>query len=318
MAEKKPYVSDEEMKRLSDMHNDVKDFHETNRKFHSLVKLLLIFVVPIFILCLGYIFWIATTGKITNLIEARGIIAKYNLLEKSVEYRDTEKIIMMCMAGMEKRLRVWGEMYSSDRRLTQSEIEQIASLIYMYKKTENRGDNFDKFILALIASESQFDKKAVSAMNARGIMQLMPDTFKWMNLNRRWMFEYIDIENVYHNVECGILYTLFCEKYLKSKLERTPSLKEISYAYNMGHHAAPDAIKASYKTKRTNDYMAQETIKYGDKLMYYYTNYCKEKYDVYWYELFYTNQTVKPKEKKEDIEKIDSEKIGRIYTNATN
>lgn len=43
--------------------------------------------------------------------------------------------------------------------------------------------NLEKsFIYAVIKCESDFDKDAVSSVNAKGLMQLMPDTFDWLKM----------------------------------------------------------------------------------------------------------------------------------------
>ena len=38
------------------------------------------------------------------------------------------------------------------------------------------------FVYAVIKCESNFDKDAVSSVGATGLMQIMPDTFDWINM----------------------------------------------------------------------------------------------------------------------------------------
>lgn len=42
----------------------------------------------------------------------------------------------------------------------------------------------EEFVFAVIECESGFDKDAVSYLDARGLMQIMPETFKWLQEKR--------------------------------------------------------------------------------------------------------------------------------------
>lgn len=50
-----------------------------------------------------------------------------------------------------------------------------------FVETYTQKYNLEKsFVFAVIKCESGFDKNAVSKVNAKGLMQLMPDTFTWL------------------------------------------------------------------------------------------------------------------------------------------
>jgi soluble lytic murein transglycosylase-like protein len=75
------------------------------------------------------------------------------------------------------------------------------------------------FILAIIDAESNFNVEAVSSTGARGLMQLMPSTFKSVS-NARRMFDPIE------NVKAGIRYL--------ATLSRFKHIDKILLAYNQG------------------------------------------------------------------------------------
>lgn len=62
-------------------------------------------------------------------------------------------------------------------------------------------------VYAIIKCESDFDKKAESSAGALGLMQVTPDTFKWLEKYTRVHYEskedMLDPEN---NIECGTLF----------------------------------------------------------------------------------------------------------------
>lgn len=56
---------------------------------------------------------------------------------------------------------------------------QYADIVEVYCKEYNLSENF---IFAVIKCESDFEKDAVSYTGAVGLMQIMPDTFEWINM----------------------------------------------------------------------------------------------------------------------------------------
>ena len=80
-----------------------------------------------------------------------------------------------------------------------------------------------KLVKAIIATESCFDRKAISSVGARGLMQLMPATAKELGVK--------DSFNANSNIRGGI-------KYFSLMLERFNDNTELALAaYNAGPHA---------------------------------------------------------------------------------
>jgi soluble lytic murein transglycosylase-like protein len=77
------------------------------------------------------------------------------------------------------------------------------------------------FVLAIIEVESNFDVEAVSSAGARGLMQIMPATFKGVSKSKR-MLDPIE------NVKAGITYISL----LYSQGFKTP--EKLLHAYNQG------------------------------------------------------------------------------------
>lgn len=75
-------------------------------------------------------------------------------------------------------------------------------------------------VAAVIEAESRFKRRAVSPRGARGLMQLMPRTGRWMGAS--------DLYNPEQNVDAGVKYL----KYLNERFEG--NLKKTIAAYNAG------------------------------------------------------------------------------------
>ncbi|WCL49382.1 lytic transglycosylase domain-containing protein [Leptospira sp. GIMC2001] len=88
------------------------------------------------------------------------------------------------------------------------------------------------FIMAMIQTESEFKKTAKSKKNARGYMQLMAPTAKWMRQIHGEKFDPKTILEPEVNVEIGVTYM----NYLISEMG---DLEKATLAYNAG----PGAVK---------------------------------------------------------------------------
>ena len=64
----------------------------------------------------------------------------------------------------------------------------------------------DSLIFAVIAAESGFDKNAVSAKNAKGLMQLTDETFSFVSRSYSLGYTEKDVFNVEANVTAGTMY----------------------------------------------------------------------------------------------------------------
>lgn len=83
------------------------------------------------------------------------------------------------------------------------------------------------FVYAVIKCESNFDKGAVSNVGATGLMQIMPDTFDWINLRLGENTPY----SMATEPETNIKYGCFLYGYLTEKYGR---VQEALAAYHAG------------------------------------------------------------------------------------
>jgi soluble lytic murein transglycosylase len=126
---------------------------------------------------------------------------------------------------LKEKLRIVGAIEEQQKGLTTSEIQQLADVI----SEESKKYFFDPLlIMALIMTESSFQKYRISDYGAQGLMQLLPTTAEDVARRRgiSWLNEF-DLYNPALNAKLGIAY-LF-ELVLKFK-----SLKQGVLAYNMG------------------------------------------------------------------------------------
>jgi soluble lytic murein transglycosylase-like protein len=126
---------------------------------------------------------------------------------------------------LKNKLRIIGAIEEHQRGLTAVEVNQLADVMYQ----ESQKYVFDPLlIMALIITESSFQKNQVSSFGAQGLMQLLPATAQGVARRQgiSWLNEF-DLYNPALNVKLGVAY-LF-ELIFKFK-----SLKQGVMAYNMG------------------------------------------------------------------------------------
>ncbi|MBR0423685.1 MAG: lytic transglycosylase domain-containing protein [Clostridia bacterium] len=131
--------------------------------------------------------------------------------------------------------------------------------------------NIEKpLIYAIIKCESDFDEKAESSAGALGLMQVTPDTFKWLEKYTQNHYELkedmLDPEN---NIECG---TLFMSILIKKYNDLDVSLS----AYNAGMKTANRWLKdkeISTDGKTLENIPYSETKKYVKRVKFAYKVY---------------------------------------------
>ena len=132
--------------------------------------------------------------------------------------------------------------------------------------------NLDEaFVYAVIETESGFNKDAVSNVGARGLMQIMPDTFKWLKSKTGEKLP----DDALFEPEVSIRYGCFLLRYLLDEFENE---KTALAAY----HAGVGRVKKWLKDPEYSDdgktvaRIPYETTKnYTDKVMKTYHRYIK-------------------------------------------
>ena len=97
--------------------------------------------------------------------------------------------------------------------------------VEVYSKENNLSPSF---VYAVIKCESGFDKDAVSSVGATGLMQIMPDTFNWINMKLGEDLSY----SMARDPETNIKYGCYLYGYLLNKYGR---VQETLAAYHAGN-----------------------------------------------------------------------------------
>lgn len=115
---------------------------------------------------------------------------------------------------------------SSRRHMELREAEALARIIV----TESHNQGFDPlFVTAVIKAESTFRHSVVSHKGARGLMQLLPSTGRYISEKRQIKWEGgQDLYDPALNIRLGLAYL----RYLEEKFDFTP--EETLIAYNWG------------------------------------------------------------------------------------
>ena len=122
---------------------------------------------------------------------------------------------------------------------------------------ESRKYGYDwKLVVAIMKTESNFDKRAISSKGAIGLMQVMPNTAEW--LSPKMSLEYEGVNSLYdpeQNIKLGI-------SYLNMMHKKFGGIEKALVAYNRG------------PKRLTQDLSQSEDInsEFLDKVMGYYAN----------------------------------------------
>ncbi len=131
----------------------------------------------------------------------------------------------------------------------------------------------DKYLIyAVIKTESNFDKNAVSNVGARGLMQMMTDTFNWVGTKLK------DNDTTYDDMfipEDNIRYGAYLLDYLVDEFD---NYEAALAAYHAGRGAVNGWLKNekySNDGKTLNSTPIKDTNHYIKKVMKNYNMYCK-------------------------------------------
>lgn len=147
---------------------------------------------------------------------------------------------------------------------------------YEYVMKYSREYGLDSFLVyAFIKTESGFNEKAESYLGARGLMQIMPETFEWI---RYRLDEENDPEISFdsmYDAESNIRYGCYLLKYLSD--EFGGGLTEIAAAYHAGNGSVSSWLENSEYAKdgKLIKIPKSDTAHYVDKISNAYEVYCK-------------------------------------------
>lgn len=115
-----------------------------------------------------------------------------------------------------------------EKRLIQALIKESKFLnLPKNSRIENKEVDSILFLMALIETESTFNKYAISYANARGYMQILPLTALWIKEKERLSISLNEIHSTEINIMLGVKYL----NYLSSQFQ---DLKSVCLAYNVG------------------------------------------------------------------------------------
>jgi soluble lytic murein transglycosylase-like protein len=204
--------------------------------------------------------------------------AKYGLFSESFDYQLLKKDVELIVDTMQKK--------SYMQKLDSKQLSQYVSLLII-DKIERGRDPY--LVCAITSAETEFSphkiSRSMSGMEiAHGLNQVTEDAGEFVQKQMLCNFDYSkkDLLDVYVNTECALGYLQWIEKNLCKQFHwKNANPKYLAYAYNGG---LINTIKA-IATHQWETYLPEETREYGEKVMYYYTNYKAKRFDVWYYRI---------------------------------
>lgn len=169
-------------------------------------------------------------------------------------------------------LAVFGVIYGAEKWEKEKHPLKYGEYVSRY----SREAGLDEYLVyAFIKTESGFDEKAESYLGARGLMQIMPETFEWI----RYRLDEEDDPDISYDsmyeAEENIRYGCYLLKYLSD--EFGGGLTEIAAAY----HAGNGSVSAWLENEEYSEngklikIPKSDTAHYVDKISKAYETYCK-------------------------------------------
>jgi soluble lytic murein transglycosylase-like protein len=124
------------------------------------------------------------------------------------------------------------------------------------RHARKRGLN-PRLVKAIIATESQFEPKAVSICGARGLMQVMPATAKDLGIKR------CDLSDPETNISVGTEYLAVLFKTARRRGGRDASQARLVRKVIAAYHSGPGVMNAAVWTEPTRNYVRSVLSCYG-------------------------------------------------------
>ena len=116
------------------------------------------------------------------------------------------------------------------------------------------------FVTSVINAESTFNPRAKSPVGARGLMQVMPATAKYIDRQEGFSFSgKKDLYSPEYNIRLGVWYL----KYLEEMFDG--DVRKMLIAYNWGPGNLNKALRAGRKPPRSTEQYAKKIMKYHRK-----------------------------------------------------
>jgi soluble lytic murein transglycosylase-like protein len=152
-----------------------------------------------------------------------------------------------------------------------TDYRQIKYLDLVIKNAKEQ--NFDvEFVLSIIKKESNFNPKVKSYVGAMGLMQIMPDTARWLGLKNTSKLYDPDT-----NIKYGIKYLRYLFNYLKGEIPNELSKENINDRYVLkviaAYNAGPGNVKKYDNPPHNGIPPFKETVNYVNKVSFYFVKF---------------------------------------------